>query len=479
MIKERIMPTIRLGYAPTRRSIFSAPDAIKYRNLTRDRLVELGIEFVDITDINEEGLLYDDKDMVRILEKFKAEKVDGLFLPHCNFGTEYVSARLAKELGVPVLLWGPLDERPEPNGERLRDTQCGLFATGKVLRRFRVPFTYMTNCRLNDPVFERGIRDFLAVCNTVKTFKSIRILQISTRPYDFMTTMCNEGELLERFNVQLAPIPMPELIETVKKCKAEEKEAVAEVISYVKESMIIKVTEEQLETVAALKVAMAKLREQYGCNAVAIQCWNALQGELGIMPCAANALLNDEGVPVVCETDIHGAITALLVEAAGMDKSRSFFADWTIRHPDIPNGELLQHCGPWPVSVAKEKPVLGYPLAFDHPGSLTAEAKGGNLTLCRFDGDNGEYSLLLGNAKGTSGPKGMGTYLWIEVDNIKRLEEKIVTGPYIHHCVGIHQNIVPILYEACKYIGIKADFYDPIEEDVQAYLRGEDVPSMQ
>ena len=75
------------------------------------------------------------------------------------------------------------------------------------------------------------------------------------------------------------------------------------------------------------------------------------------MPCAVNALLNDEGIPVVCETDIHGAITSLMVEAAGMGESRSFFADWTIRHPDNPNGELLQHCGPWPISIAKGKPI--------------------------------------------------------------------------------------------------------------------------
>ena len=110
-----------------------------------------------------------------------------------------------------MLLWGPLDERPEPDGTRLRDTQCGLFATGKVLRRFEVPFTYMTNCRLSDPVFERGVRDFLAVCNVVKTFRNIRILQIGPRPFDFWSTMCNEGELLEKFNIQLAPIPLPEL----------------------------------------------------------------------------------------------------------------------------------------------------------------------------------------------------------------------------------------------------------------------------
>lgn len=466
------MDKIKLGYAPTRRSIFSAPDAIKYRRLTAERLKELGIDFVDITDINSEGLLYNDEDMYRIAEKFKSEKVDGLFLPHCNFGTEYECARLAKELNVPVLLWGPLDERPESDGTRLRDTQCGLFATGKVLRRFKIPFTYMTNCRLNDPVFERGLRDFLAVCNVVKTFRNMRILQISTRPFDFWSTMCNEGELLEKFNVQLAPIPMPELTQEIRRAK-EKKTEVSEIMEYCRKNMEICVKDNELETVAALKAAMKSLAKKYGCKAIAIQCWNQLQSEIGIMPCAANALLNDEGIPVVCETDIHGAITALMAEAAGMGETRSFFADWTIRHPDVPNGELLQHCGPWPVSIAIEKPKLTYPLAFDHPGSITAEAKHGKVTLARFDGDNGEYSLLLGNAEGIDGPKGMGTYLWVRVENIKRLEAKIVEGPYIHHCVGIHKDVVPVLYEACKYIGVKPDLYDPIEEQVKAYLRGE------
>ncbi len=466
------MKKVKLGFAPTRRSIFSAPDALKYRNLTAERLEELGIDFVDIKDINPEGLLYDDRDVERIAEKFQAEGVDGLMLPHCNFGTEYVCARLAKRLGVPVLLWGPLDERPEPDGRRLRDTQCGLFATGKVLRRFQIPFTYLTNCRLHDPVFEEGLRDFLAVCNVVKTFRNIRILQISTRPFDFWTTMCNEGELLERFNIQLAPIPMTELMEEVRAVKAEEN-GLQEMLAFIHEKMEIQIGEKEVENVAALAAAMERLTKKYGCSAAAIQCWNALQTEIGIMPCAANAILNEKGIPVVCETDIHGAVTALLAEAAVLDDTRGFFADWTIRHPDLENGELLQHCGPWPPSVADEKPKLTYPLAFDHPGSLTAEAKHGQVTLCRFDGDNGEYSLLLGRAKGVDGPKGMGTYLWVEVENIRRLEAKIVEGPYIHHCVGIHRDVVPVLYEACKYMGIKPDLYDPIEEEVKAYLRGE------
>ncbi len=443
------MKTVKLGLAPTRRSIFSAPDAVKYANLTRDRLKELGVEFVDIDDISADGLLHNDEDRIKIEEKFKREKVDGLFFPHGNFGTEYEVARLAKNMGLPVLLWGPRDERPDENGIRLRDSQCGLFATGKVLRRFKVPFTYLTNCRLTDPEFERGVKDFLAVCNVVKTFKNTRILQIGPRPFDFWSTMCNEGELLEKFNIQLAPIPLPELTQEVKKAK-EVKTEVAEVMEYCHKNMIIKVKEEEPENIAAMKVAMKRLAVKYGCNAAAIQCWNALQTELGIMPCAANSLLNEEGLPVVCETDIHGAITAVMVEAATLDDTRSFFADWTVRHPDNENGELLQHCGPWPISVAQEKPSIGYPLAFDHPGAVEAQAKFGKLTLVRFDGDNGEYSMLLGNAKGIPGPYTKGTYLWVEVENLKRLEDKLVCGPYIHHCVGIHKNVVPILYEACK-----------------------------
>ena len=466
------MNGIKIGYAPTRRSIFSAPDAVRYAGLTRQRLKELGVELVDLDDINEEGLLYDDRDRSAVAEKFRREKIHGLFLPHCNFGTEYVCARLAKELNVPVLLWGPRDERPDENGVRLRDSQCGLFATGKVLRRFQVPFTYLCNCRLTDPEFERGIDNFLRVCNIVKVFRDIRILQIAPRPFDFWSTMCNEGELLEKFNIQLAPIPMTELRQEMEKAKAEGTE-VEEVMVYCRSSMNVCIKPEELHQVAALKVAMKHLADRYGCRAVAIQCWNALQAEIGIMPCAANSLLNEEGIPVVCETDIHGAVTALMAEAAAMGEARSFFADWTVRHPDCENGELLQHCGPWPVSVAKEKPSIGYPLAFNHPGAVEAEAKHGQMTLCRFDGDNGEYSLLLGRAWGIDGPYTKGTYVWVEVENLKRLEDKLVCGSYIHHCVGVHMDLVPSLYEACKYIQVRPDLYDPIEEEVKAFIRGE------
>jgi len=146
-----------------------------------------------------------------------------------------------------------------------------------------------------------------------------------------------------------------------------------------------------------------------------------------------------------------------------MGKTPSFFVDWSIRHPENPNGELLQHCGPWPTSLAKEKPTLGKPFAFSNncPGSVRAEIKGGEMTIIRFDGDHGEYGILLGTAQGIDGPANNGTYVWVEVPNWPKIESMIVKGPYVHHASAIHGNILPAIWEALTYIpGVRADFYD-------------------
>ena len=50
--------------------------------------------------------------------------------------------------------------------------------------------------------------------------------------------MCNEGELLEKFNIQLSPIPIPELTAQMKKVKEEGTE-VSKVIKYCKDNMCI------------------------------------------------------------------------------------------------------------------------------------------------------------------------------------------------------------------------------------------------
>lgn len=468
------MTQVKIGFVPTRRNLFSADAAIEYADLTRKKMEELGVNFVDIDDINEDGLLYDDEGVNKIYEKFDREKVDGIFIANENFGTEYAVARLASKFDVPVLLWGPKDEPPSEEGSRLRDTQCGLFAIGKVLRRFKVKFTYIKNSDIDSKEFSRGLTDFVKVCNVVKTFKDTRILQVGPRPFDFWSVMANEGELLEKFNISLSPIPLQELYKEMDKVRETEQEKIDLTDAYFYENTEVQIEEDKVTTISVLKIALENLTKFYGCNSGVIQCWTALQDEIGILPYASLSLLQEEGIPFVCETDIHGAISELLAEAASFGEEKAIFADVNCRHPEDENGELLQHLGVFAYSTAAEKPILPQRhFVFDYPGSVGFKARDGKYTLCRFDGDNGEYKLLLGTAETMEGPYNQGTYLYMKFDNLNRFESHLVYGPYIHHIAAVNRDVVPILYEACKYIGVEPDFYDPIEEDVKAYWRGD------
>ena len=103
---------LTIGYAPTRRTVFSREDALKYKKLTLNKIKSMGYKVVDIEDINEDGLLVEEADIGAAVKKFKHGDVDCIISPHCNFGTEDIVARVAKEMALPFLLWGPRDEAP-------------------------------------------------------------------------------------------------------------------------------------------------------------------------------------------------------------------------------------------------------------------------------------------------------------------------------------------------------------------------------
>ena len=473
--------TIKLGFAPTRRGMFPAEPARQQKQAVEARLREWGVEYVGLDWLNDEGMLFDPLAAPQVAERFQREKVDALFVPHCNFGEESAVALLARALGKPVLLWGPRDEAPDAAGVRARDTQCGLFATSKALRRMNIPFTYIVNSWTASPVFARGVRLFLGAVAAARAFRGARIGQVSTRPGPFWTVMANEGELLERWNIQVVPTTIVDIEQATRQILAQQPPELARELDDIRARMDVSLlVSDALPTMAALKLALLDWVERARLDAIALQCWSALQSALGIFPCFVNGELTGLGVPVACETDIHGALTSLMVQAAALWTRPTFFADLTVRHPENENAELLWHCGPFPQKLMAEgaSPSISGHGANPRgtPGPANFEIRGGDLTLARFDGDHGEYSLLIGEARGTTGPMTRGTYLWVEVDDWPAWEERFIYGPYVHHCTGIHGRLAAVLYEACKYIpGLRPDPVRPTAEEIAAYWRGADL----
>lgn len=446
---------VRLGFAPTRRVVFSKEAAGNQKRIIEDWLRSRGIDLVNLDWLNEEGLLYNIQDARKVAERFRREEVDAIFCPHCNFGSEDAVGELARLLRKPLLLWGPRDDAPLPDGSRLRDTQCGLFATSKVLRRFGIPFTYIVNSDINDEIFAKGFENFMAAAGVVKAFRNLRIGQISTRPAAFWSVIANEGELLERFGIQIVPVDLTEIVGRADSKMENNRDEVASVVEGFKAKADCSgVNQDLLQKIAALKLTIQEWASENGCSAIAMQCWSVLPKCFDILPCFIIGELTDDGLPAACETDIHGAITSIMLQAAVRGVTPTFFADLTVRHPENDNGELLWHCGPFPLSLKKENSrasVVG-------KGLGQCEIRGGDITIARFDGDHGEYSLLMGHVRGIPGPKTTGTYVWVEADDWPKWEKAFIYGPYIHHVAGVHGRVAPVLYEACRYIpGLRPD----------------------
>jgi len=451
---------VKLGFLPIKRNVFDmqAPIDAKYaieakiRELTPKGCVEL----VDCNDIATDGLIYELADIDKVIAKMKAEDVDGLFIAHCNFGTEEIAIRVAKALKVPVLLWGPRDVKPVPDAIRLQDTQCGLFATSKGLMRSNTTFSYIVNCHLNDPQFAKGYVEFLQTIGVVQAFrKKMRILLVGSRPRPFFSVMSNESELFQKYDVEIVPQPFYEVENRMRDMVSQDSEQFRERYAELKKRVdFSQVSEENAKKMTALIEVIYDLAVQNDCYAVASECWTLFPHTIGVRPCFVNGELTARGLPVSCETDILGAMTSLLLQAADLGRSTTFFADVTIRHPENDNAELLWHCGTFShcLMASGEKGWVN-PL-----GKGQWRIKDGTITICRFDGSGDGYRLLVGEGKSTSGPSTESTYVWFETDDWVRWEEKLIFGPYIHHLTGMHGNFGRVLAEAARYMpGVELD----------------------
>lgn len=458
---------VKLGVVPTRRDFLKNPETDEHKRIIMSKIKELSgeLEFdtVGISGVNSEDLLFDIDDVPAISQRFKNQNVDALFVPHCNFGQEEAVAALAVQLKVPVLLWGFRDEKPDGTNWRGTDTQCGLFAISKVLTRCGIKFTYIENCNVDDPQFKTGVADFIAAMRVVHAFKNMRIGQISVRPRQFMSVMSNEGELLEKFGITVVPIDAVSLFEEIKSILANrvpELETILQDIAKAGIGMDSLTKDKQLK-MAACELGLREFAEKNNCCALASECWSIFSESFGIRPCFIFGNLTDKGLPVACENDIHGAISSVLAYAVGGYRRPVFFADLTIRHPENDNAELLWHCGPFPKSLKKPE-AKGY---INDYCQGNWEIDGGNITIVRFDGVNGQYRLFADEAKGVPGPVTCGNYVWIETEDWVRWEKKFIYGPYIHHVSGVYGQYQSILKEACRYLpGVRYDDADVIED---------------
>ncbi len=454
---------VKLGFCPIGKFIFSHDEALRYKKVIEAKLRKVNINFVGIDSVVEDGVVRTKSDINKVVDELNRNKIDGLFIPHLNFGTEEAAGMIAKILDVPVLLWGPRDGAPLEDGSRQRDTLCGLFATSKVLHKLHVPFTYIENCGVDDSLFMNGLKSFIRTISVVKGFRNMRIGQIGSRVDFFWTTIINESELLERFGVEILPIDLLGFIEKVKNRAGKDKKKYSDELKSVKRKIeFVGFPDESVVfNLFAMRDVMLEMATDEGISAYSIQASMSIVESLGCNYLYAISMATDGGIPSVIESDIHGAVSSIILQKASLDASVPFIADLTIRHPSEDNGVLLWH-GEFPLSLKDElsRAQVGRHWIFPEmpSGNCHWRLKSGDITVLRFDGDGGKYNIICGEGKTTEGPITQNTYVWMKVRDWKRWERKFIEGPYIHHVACIYGEYLPVIAEAIKYLPGNIEF---------------------
>ena len=440
-IKE---PPKRIGIFQSDYAVDNKKECLKY---IKENYTDSQTEFVDIDWLNEEGLLYFDSDCDKVAEYFKEQKIDALFIINCNFGQENCAGLVAKQLRVPTLLWGPRD-RNFTNDIRYTDTQCGLFAMSKQLKRNNVKFSYIENCDITSPVFDKGLKQFFGVSCMVKNFYDMRILQVGTRIRPFKSIMYNELELTEKFGIDIDVFNLADAVKELQTIYDNEQEQLEKDLIELKNTFNCgTLDDEYLKKMLCIVHYYRNLAKANDCNIISGECWTGITAGWGANPCLAMCLLASEDIFVTCEWDIHMTITNVLLLSATRGEGKPIQGEFTCRHPENENAELLWHCGPFPLKYKAEgeKPWLYN----TKPSFRLAD---GEYTIARFQADKGKYFLLGGKFNTCEGPKTFGTYMWAEFKDLPKVERKIIEGPYIHHMTEVPGDYVAYLKEFSKYV---------------------------
>jgi L-fucose isomerase-like protein len=445
-----------LGLCPIGKFVFSNEDAIRFKKSLQSKLSEWGVAYVDLEGVLEDGLVKGQNHVETAVEHFRQAGVDCLFMPHCNFGTEGAVGMIAKKLAVPTLLWGPRDEAPLADGTRLRDTMCGLFASSKVLYKLGVPFTYIENCRIDEEPLQTGVDTFLRAVNVANALrKGIRIGMIGQRIDFFWTTIVNESELLQRFNVEVLPFDMVDFIRDARQRAGKDRSLYqAEVNDLRSRYEVVGLGDDEFINVLAVRDQMLALAAEHALEGIAFQTFMSIIDAMGAY-CIFAESAAAEKYAFALESDIHGVISGALLRRANFNRDPVYLAEFTTRHPQNDNAVLIWHAGA-PISMAHpdEKVKIGYHWILPSPlsGMLHFRMKDGPLTVTRFDGDFGAYKLAIGEGKTIEGPRTLNNYAWMEVDDWPHWERTLIEGPFIHHCAMAYGNYAEALVEACKYI---------------------------
>lgn len=382
------------------------------------------LENLDVDLFGTKSLLFDAAEVIPALRDLQEQQIDLLLLLQVTFTDAAMTLEIARQTDAPLLL----RSFPEPrSGGRLRlNSFCGINLAAHSLSRAGLHYEYLHGA----PDDRRTTEQLLTLARAAAVKNSLskaKIGVIGQHPEGFDACMFSHQECKELFGVTIEEHDLIAFLDHL----IELDDSVAQPHYEERKEVLTNLAEmDYPATIKTLKAfeGMRRLVERNNYAGLAVRCWPDFFTHYGGAACGALALLNERYIPGGCEADVHGVITALILQRlSGEPAFNTDLVDIDVESDTC----VFWHCGQAPVQMADPDVDIRATIHSNRKLPLLNEfpLKPGRFTMARFSKGHDSPSMVLGGGEmlkaplafsGTSGVARLDSPVTVVLDNMMR-----------------------------------------------------------
>ncbi|TFH16131.1 MAG: hypothetical protein E4H05_07470 [Acidimicrobiales bacterium] len=377
------------------------------------------LDSLGVKSSGDQAILIDLDELDDALEAV-ADPPDLVVVLQATFADASLVGRVEDRIDAPMVLWSFPEAR---TGERLRlNSLCGANLAAYLLRR-RGALVRFVHADPTDPDAIDLVRHAIGKANEpiatafaeaaapvgfavpvhVSAFAGRKIGVVGDAPSGFEPCEGDSDEVRRITGIVVDRVPLDDLFSAA---DATDEAGRAATTQRILTTMDVAddVRAAGLDRSVGLYGGLAALARDRGWSAVATRCWPECMTEYGGAMCTPMAMLTEDGVPSVCEADLYGAITALILEdISGTDP---FIAD-LVDADTSDDTSVVWHCG---VASRQLADPAERPIGITHPNRHRAlvnqfALRPGRVTVARLSQSGNEVTMVLGGGELLNRPR--------------------------------------------------------------------------
>ncbi|RSL33507.1 hypothetical protein D7Z54_09295 [Salibacterium salarium] len=411
-----------------------------------------------VTDqlIEPEGIITSPEELEDFLQGIPKEDIAVTVYQSITFADgEFIDA-VIKKVDSSIIVWSI---REPAVGARLRlNSLTGGNSTSHVLKCAARPYTFVFG-NSEEAQVQHRIKQHLKIQSLIHMMKGMNVGVIGDYQPGFFFSGTDEEHLKEQFGINVIRMDLQEAFDKSKQMPEQKWEP--EIKRAEKQVIGLHSTDHSVQRFAQFSSYVREEINTRNIAALAIRCWPEFFNELGAAACSTLSQFTEDGVVSSCESDIHGAVTMLVLQELSGGKA-PYLGDM-VHVNEASNSVVYWHCGAGAYSLAHPEQGARPGVHPNRKLGFTMEfgLKPGKVTMFRIGYTPEGYRLLVMRGQALDTPKRFnGTSVEVELEtNVTETLYGLMDEGFEPHYGLVYEDITEDLIELGKQLQLPVSVY--------------------